>query len=522
MAKATNCAPRAARSPQQPFMADLTLDRLRRDGQKFMEELSREYYLAHSGVKQTAELAPIYARHREVVGTPGLEVALDAFKSSTGDSLRSARALLEWQVESQAGRAVAAQEEAEIAWESQATIRLSDGSQVPYSSVAIQIANTTNRAERETIDEARASLVEKELAPLKQERLHRERDFVESLDIASGYIGTFEALSGVSIDALAGQCTQFLRDTQSMWDDVFRETVRKSLGIDPGMATRADAQAVMRAPQFDEFFPARAMEDSVRRQVTQMGIDPSANGRVIYDLGDRPGKRSRAFCAPVRVPEEVYLVLRPHGGQSDWSTLLHELGHALHFAFMRPDLEFEFRWAGDNSVTEGYAMLFDHLMHNEGWLSRYTGLRGEDARRFQRSTGFEELQFLRRYCGKLLYEAQLYGGTVSWGAMPDLYVETLSSATNFAYRRADAFIDVDPRFYSARYLRAWQLQALLTETLREQFDEDWYRNPNTGPWMTTELFGEGQRELAGELAERVSGKSLDFGPLVRGVEQLLG
>ena len=39
--------------------------------------------------------------------------------------------------------------------------------------------------------------------------------------------------------------------------------------------------------------------------------------------------RSRAFCAPVRVPHEVYLVLRPHGGQTDWTTFLHELGHAL-------------------------------------------------------------------------------------------------------------------------------------------------------------------------------------------------
>ena len=54
----------------------------------------------------------------------------------------------------------------------------------------------------------------------------------------------------------------------------------------------------------------------------------------------------------------------------------------------------------------------------------------------------------------------------AWASLPDLYVETLTGATDFRYQRADAFVDVDPRFYAARYLRAWQLQALLNETLR--------------------------------------------------------
>jgi hypothetical protein len=38
-------------------------ERLRRDGQAFMEEISREYYLAGAGHKATADLQPIYRRH---------------------------------------------------------------------------------------------------------------------------------------------------------------------------------------------------------------------------------------------------------------------------------------------------------------------------------------------------------------------------------------------------------------------------------------------------------------------------
>jgi hypothetical protein len=303
-----------------------------------------------------------------------------------------------------------------------------------------------------------------------------------------------------------------------MWSEVHGEAVRKQLGIKPGEATRADALALMRAARFDPYFAAADMEPNVRRQVAAMGTDPAADGRIVYDLAPRPGKRSRAFCAPVRIPREVYLVLLPHGGATDYRTLLHELGHALHFGYMRGDLPFEYRWLGDNSITEGYAMLFDHLLHDAGWLLRYTALGRTRVAEYRRAAAFEELQFLRRYSAKLRYELRLYGGDVPWSSLPDLYVDTLTSATTFRYRTADAFVDVDPRFYSARYLRAWQLQAALRARLVSEFDEDWYRNPRAGPWIVRELFGEGQRELASELAERVNAGALSFDPVISAIE----
>jgi len=215
------------------------------------------------------------------------------------------------------------------------------------------------------------------------------------------------------------------------------------------------------------------------------------------------------------------LVLRPHGGQTDWNTFLHELGHALHFAYMRPDLPYEYRWLGDNSITEGYAMLFDHRMQDKGWLRRYTQLGSTKVGKFLRTAGFEELHFLRRYCAKFLYERTLYSGEVPWSQLPDLYVSLLTAATDFEYSPADAFIDVDPRFYSARYLRAWQLQSVLNERLTARFDIDWFRNPGAGPWLVTELFSYGQRETAEEISARVGGGALSFQPLVRKIEALL-
>lgn len=499
------------------------LDALRARGEAFLGEVSREYYASHAGLKAEAVLQPIYERHRDAYGDESLEIARGLLNDSPpgSDAQRSGRMLVEWLVESRVGRELAPLEEREIAWEGEAVVRLPDGEAEPYHRASITIANTADAKERRALETARASLVEAELAPMRLERLAREKALVEGMAIAPGYLDTFDALAGMRVRRLRDDCAAFLRDTQAMWDTVLPEFLKRGLGVRPADATRADALALMRAPEFDAAFPADAMDREVRRQVTEMGASPDADGRVRFDTGERDGKRARAFCAPVVIPAEVYLVLRPHGGQNDWQALLHELGHALHFANMDPALPFEDRWLGDNSITEGYAMLFDHRMKDRGWLSRYTQLGRSDMPRYLRAAGFEELQFLRRYCGKLVYEVELYGGGVAWSALPDLYVATLTGATGFRYDRADAFVDVDPRFYSARYLRAWQLQALLAESLVERFDSDWWRNPAAGPWMVRELFAHGQRELAEELARRVAREALSFAPLVTSIEALL-
>jgi hypothetical protein len=501
----------------------MSLDRLRQDGQRFMEEISREYYLAMSGHKAQAELQPIYEKHSGIMTPDALAACLEAFRGAAPGSEEYVRGrmLLEWLAGLRSSRELAPLDERDMAWEASAVITVSDGSKVEYERASIEMANSSDRGKRLAINAARAKLVEAELAPMRLERFQRERDIIEQLDLANGYNATWELLSGISLGALRAQCEQFLQDTQAAWDETAPEFIQRVLKIEAREATRADALALFRARAFDSAFPGPEMESRVLGQVREMGIDSLAGGRIRLDTGEREGKRSRAFCAPVRIPDEVYLVLRPHGGQTDWSTFLHELGHALHFANMRAGYPFEYRWLGDNSVTESYAMLFDGLMQDSGWLKRYTDLGDAQLREFTRAGGFEELHFMRRYCAKFIYETQLYSGEHRWDSLPDLYVELLTKATTFQYQRADAFVDVDPSYYSARYLRAWQLQSLLNETLTERYNEDWWRNPRAGPWVRDSLFAEGQRELAHELATRVSGRELSFGPLVREIERLL-
>lgn len=487
-----------------------------------MVEVSREHYLVHAGLKADAELQLIHERHPRATSAGALDVAREAFLEAADGSAERAAAgkLLEWQIETQVGRTLAELDERTLAAEARTVVRLPDGREIPYQRASIDMANAVDRDERLAIDDARAAAVAREIAPLRRERLTRERELVEAMEIGDSYIAVFEATSGVSLATLAAQCEALLADTQPMWDDVLPTFLRRA-GVPRGDARRADALAVMRATAYDDAFAARDLEPAVRRQLAEAHLSADAHGRIHLDLGEREGKRGRTFCCPVRVPDEVYLVTRPTGGVQDWRSFLHELGHALHFANMSAALPFEDRYLGDNSVTECFAMLFDHLLHDPGWLARYSALPPHRMRDFLTQMAFEELQFLRRYAAKLLYELELYGSDTAWSSLPERFVERMTAATGFQYHAADAFVDVDPRFYAARYLRAWQLQGALAEHLRNRFDEDWFRNPEGGAYLVGQLMAEGQHLDATGLLARETGDALSFGPVVRAVEQRL-
>jgi hypothetical protein len=415
------------------------------------------------------------------------------------------------------GRAVATLDDKLHAWESAAEVAVNGGERMPYQRVAIAIANEPIRARRLQLDAARRRVLG-EPAALRRERLERERELIAPLG-AGDPVAARATLMGIDLVQLGEAAGWFLDATKDLYFDLLAERLRKDLQLAPGDADRSDGAYLFRGAAYDDVFPGADLVPLARRQVAEMGLDAEAAGRIRYDTEDRERKRARAFCAPVRVPEEVYLVIRPQGGHVDYRAFWHELGHALHFANAGRDLAFEHRWLGDNSVTESYAMLFEFQLMTRPWLSRYTALRGERLATFVRAQHFALLAIVRRYAAKLRYELELHRAP-SLEAGARRYAEILTAATGFRYADEDALLDLDDGFYAARYLRAWQLEAALRTDLIARFDEDWFRNPRAGPSVAGFLV-RGQREDATTLARSALGAELTFAPLVAACEAAL-
>ena len=134
------------------------------------------------------------------------------------------------------------------------------------------------------------------------------------------------------------------------------------LGFGLDEAKPWDVGRLFRAPELDAQYPADKMLPALEATLTELGIDIRSQANIHLDLEMRPSKSPRAFCAPIEVPGKVMLVIQPIGGKDDWEALFHEAGHTEHYACTSDTLSMEGKRLGDNAVTEGWAMLMQHLV----------------------------------------------------------------------------------------------------------------------------------------------------------------
>ncbi len=300
----------------------------------------------------------------------------------------------------------------------------------------------------------------------------------------------------------------FLRDTEAHYRTELARRLR-AIGVDPAHAEKSDLAFLFREPEFDRWFPAASLVDVYKDTMRGLGLTGEAQRRITLDVENRPTKSPRAFCSALRIPDEIYLVISPQGGEYDYGAMFHEGGHSQHFAHADPSLPFALRGLGDNSVTEGFAFVLEHIMAIPSWLERCLGFRDHAA--YRAAQRFNRLYMFRRYAAKLLFEAELHNRADVRGRQKR-YADLLTAATGARYAPEDYLFDVDDAYYCARYLRAWIFDAQLRALLRDRFGDDWFAQPAAGAKLI-ELWSHGQRYDAPGLLRREGLVGLDAGAI---------
>jgi hypothetical protein len=452
----------------------------REDAETFVSALGREHYRHFAGLKPSLEIEPIYERHAEL------------FTARAVEEVRSggSPALLEFCVEGFIGRATT-RETAELA-EREASLELElDGPAVPFRQAAIEQANEPDPGRRAAIETERLEATERELDPL----LRAVRDRTDELADELGWPDVRSMcadLSGIDLRAMEQEMEELLEATAEEYDRFALPRIAAELGVD--RPRRSDLPAFFRAGHLDEHFPESKLLASLTGTLEGLGLETGE--RVKLDTERRPTKSPRAFCVPVMVPDEVYLVISPHGGRDDYEALLHEAGHAHHYASVASELDFERRHLGDNSVTESYAFLLQRLATEPKWLERH--LQVDSAPEVAEHARAAKLVFLRRYAAKLGYEIELHASQADAAGLRRSYSRRLSDALRLDWPEETWLADVDPFFYAGRYLRAWSLEASLTRDLRTRHGPAWFAEPEAGVELAR-LWSQGQPARAEDL-----------------------
>ena len=474
----------------------MPLVQYRAEAEAFYEEIEREYVLHLSGRKEGFELEAIYDRHASL------------FTRDAADRLRDAgapRELVRFAVEGLFGQATKGEAEELARREATAQVEVSGGSIGFREAVAAQ-ANATDPERREELELARLEVTERELNPLLLEAHQRSAGLARELGWEST-LAMCEELSGIDLHALGEQAEAFLAATEELYEPLVDPQLHDQLGFGLDRLRRSDMAAFFRARGFDNGFPENELLASLERTVDGLGV---TNPRVLVDAERRPTKSPRAFCASVQVPDEVHLVIAPIGGRDDYEALMHESGHAYHYAHVDRELPFEDRCLGDNSVTEGYAFLMQGLASDSEWLGAVMGL--PDAAPVLDFSRASRMVFLRRYCAKLGYELSLHAEDRSPQRHADDYAGRLRRALRVDWPSATWLSDVDPFFYAARYLRAWAFETHLRKVLHERFGPRWFADPEAGELLRS-FWSRGQASDADELLAELTGERLDLAVL---------
>jgi hypothetical protein len=487
----------------------MDLDLYREAAETFLAELTREYYRHYAGLQESYEIEPIYDRHRALFTRKAVEDLRAARARAAGGSeqQRRTRMLLDFTVDGYVGQATKSLEADLARAEAALTIDL-DGRRIGFREAAAAQANEPDPGRRQEIEQAQLALTETRLGPLHRDLLHTQHRCAAELGWSS-YREMCEECKGVDLAGLAGQTAAFSNATAPAFPELLEPELRRAVGRRLDELRRADLPRFFRATEQDRHFPADRLARSFVETMRGLGIEVGAEHGVMFDLEPRPSKSPRAFCAPVRVPGEVYLVVTPIGGWDDYSAMFHEGGHAAHAANVDPGLPFEFRHLGDDSVSETYAFLLQHLVEDPGWLSHTLGV--EDPSDLVTHVRAQRLLHMRRYAAKLAYELDLHGsnGDADLDVLACRYSALLGTALQIPWPRETFLADVDPGFYCACYLRAWALETYLRAYLRERFGPAWFESAEAGEVLRG-LWRDGQRLTAEELLAELTGQPLDF------------
>lgn len=487
----------------------MDLDAYRHAAETFITDLTREHYRHYAGLQDTFELDAIYERHRDLFTRASIEALrdLDAGAPADGDQHRQARMLLDFAVEGYVGEDTKAVEEELAHTEATLTIDVG-GERLGFREAPVVQANEPDAGRRASIEAGLLAATEEQLGPFQRELIERQHACATALGWNS-YADMCEHCKGIDLRALSEQTSAFARNSAASYPRVLEPELRRTLGIGMSELRRSDLPRFFRAAEQDRHFPADRLTQSFVDTMSGLGIDVSTQAGVTFDVGPRPNKSPRAFCAPVRVPDEVYLVVAPVGGRDDYAALFHEGGHTEHLAGVESALPFEFRRLGDNSISETYAFLMQHLVENPEWLARHLNI--DDSSALAAHARAYRLVYLRRYTAKIAYELELHGtDSGGWDALADRYAELLGEALGIEWPRENFVADVDPGFYSACYLRAWALETHLRSYLRDRFGPSWFDSAQAGEVLRG-LWSDGQRLDAEELLGELTGERLDFG-----------
>lgn len=490
-------------------METKSLEEIREDANNFAEALSLEYYLIGNKNKSNADLILLYEKYKhlsreETILFAGstLNYSSDAEQKRKLSYLYSSLLLFfEGQYLSDINN--------QILHNEKNALYQYDGITVSLSTAIHLLLNEPERQKRENIECLRAQLF-KHLKDLYVERTKKNQEIASHFNFKS--YGDFKQNTcGIDLHTLKEQLEFFLKKTENTYTKYLQYYLKTVCDVELKYAKLHDIIYLCGADKYPQYFQAVNFVEKSQPLLKEMGIDIYVKGNVSYEIGQSQNKNYQAFCYPLNMPKKVILVSKSNQGAMAYYNFHHELGHALHFGYVSESLPFEYKLLGDDSVTEGYAMLFGNLISNSKWMKLITNITVSE--QYKKFNYFKELYLFRRHAIRFLSNFITYNTDGSLDDKEEAYKNLFVDTCKVPIDPANYWGDYDSNYYSGRYLRAWIFGAQLEDYLKHAFGDEWFINRKAGE-IFKEVWALGEKYDANELLQRYCSCELNIDVLL--------
>ncbi len=467
--------------------------------EEFEQTLNRELYLSYSGLKDRFEWNSVYSDYSDLFSRESLGEVKSELES-TGESFSSKRQSLrkihEFLIDQHLDYRVASLTQEIDTFGARQTVTL-EGKAVVLSQAPYFLKNESDALRRRMLSEKCAG------AQMESESLVRTKiALLQSTARALGYKDYLQAreyISGVEYSRLLDAVEESMGRLQDGYLERLRVSVEATLGIPLQEAGAWDIGRWRLLNDPVRYFGEKNLLPVAETMLSDLDIRPEASGAIEFDMDCRPQKRVGPCCIPIRVPQEIKIVMQAESGSGHYAALLHECGHACHFAWTSRSLPAEHRIWGDRALTESYACLLERFLLDPEWLVRMLSF--AKSREFLRFQGLYRIFLVRRWTGKLRFALRLYQQE-SLDDVAHLYAETMHAATGLRYQPESWVADFADGLEAADYLRGWILECMLWEYMSRRYGKTWMRNRPAGGFLK-EIWETGQLYRAEEMGREI-------------------
>ncbi|UCG45645.1 MAG: hypothetical protein JSV58_02385 [Candidatus Bathyarchaeota archaeon] len=222
--------------------------------------------------------------------------------------------------------------------------------------------------------------------------------------------------------------------------------------------------------------------DEVRRFLVTFGFDPS---RIKVDAEDREKKSPSAFCFGIQIPNDIRICFRKVSPFTDFGSIFHEFGHAIHGASANPNDSVWKRYVVPMSVAETFSILIESMLDTPLFLKQELGLVDRAVNEIVDRRRFMNLAFLTFYAANSIMKMEFWKKRYSIEDAAKRWQELTKRF--FIEVPGDYWLlhHVMPSYdmYSPSYMIASLRVAAVRERLRQDYGEIWWKSKKAGNYI---------------------------------------